>query len=230
MQVNYNSELLKAINDLTIINDRLAINKEEKEVNIKASDEAHLIMYHLSSPLANLNISSTIAFTDYSRFYNKFAMFENPTLEIDPGIVTCKSGSRVATHNLASNAVIGNAFNKINIPSIDVTFTLTSEMIKNFKDLSSSAYFDSNRLTFDFTADTSFYKCHSTKHSNTFKDDMEATRVTEEKFSVTLDSKVLSLIPSANYKVSVSSAGIMELDMERGDDISVKLYVAKVAE
>jgi len=230
MQVTYNSELLKAINDLTIINDRLAINKEDEEVNIKASDEAHLIMYHLSAPLENLNLSDTIAFFDYSRFYNKFSMFENPTLEIDEGNITCKSGNRVATHNLASTSVIGNAFNKINIPSIDMKFKLTAEMIKNFKDLTSSAYFDSNRITLDFNNDVASYKCHSTKHANTFTDDLTAERVTEEKFDVTIDAKVLSLIPSANYDVSVSSAGIMEMAMERTDNISVKLYVARVAE
>ena len=229
MKVNYNFDLLKAINDLTIINDRLAISKGTDTIDIKCADEGHLIMYHLSSPLSNLDISEDIAFYDYSRFFNKFGMFDDPELDLDCGILTCKSGTRVATHNLASTSVIVSAFNKINIPSVDVKFSLTAEMIKNFKDLSSSSYFDSNRLTFSF-GDTPYYKCHSTKHANTFKDDMNVERITDEEFDLTMDSKVLTMIPSANYDVQVSSAGIMELEMKRTDDISVTLYIAKVKE
>ena len=232
MKLTYSSDLLKTINDLTIINQGVAIVKEpdSENIEIRKCDKDKVVYYHLIAPSKYFSIPESVSFNDYPKFYNKFSMFDNPDLEYEKPFMVCKSGSSKATHNTASTTVVVPDFKRLRLPSVDRKFKLTPEMIKSFRDLSSPGYFDSNRLTLEFK-EKDIFRCHSTKNKNKFEDELpDVEKTTDKEFSVRLNSKAFSLLPSATYSVKVSEGGLLELEMERTDDISVRLYLSRVIE
>ena len=229
MKVNYDFELLKTIYGLSNITEKILIQKTDAGIEIKAGDDGRMIMYHLTAPSDMLSIESDCAFYDYTRFFNKVSMFEDPELTLDDCLFTIKSDGKVATHNIASGSIVKSAFNSVNIPSVDATVVLTADAIKNINKLSGINYFESNRIGFEFGSDKSTFTLKSTNHSNTYQSDLEGVEFkTDGNFDLELDSKVFQMLPPADYELRVCKDGIVEFAMKRNDNISIMLYAAKV--
>lgn len=235
MQLAYDSGLLQALSDLSTITDKILIQKTDNGIEVKAGDDGRMVLYHLTAPADKFPIEKNCAFHDYGRFFGKFCLFDDPTIEIDDAasVITIKSGSKSATHNLAEGNVIKATFSQIRIPSTDVEFKLSTDVIKRLRELSGVNYFDSNRIVFSFSPDTLGVKLRSTRHENTYEDkipEVITSFTADADFSLECDIKTIQLLPLvADYKVTVSAAGLMKLEMLRKDDISVLVYIAKVA-
>ena len=233
MQLAYDSGFLQALSDLSTITEEILLQKTENGIEVKAGDKGRTVLYHLTAPAEKFPADKNCAFHDYGRFFAKFCLFEDPQVDLndDASVMTITSGNRSATHNLASLSVVKAPFTQVRIPSTDVEFSLTADLIKKLRELAGVNYFDANRVVFSFSENELGIVLRSTRHENTYRD-KSADSIKEFKadqdFSIEFDIKALQLLPLTDYKVFVAKDGIMKLEMIRKDDISVLIYIAKV--
>ena len=233
LQLTYKSELFEALAELSGITEVFRICKTNDGLEIKAGDSAESIVYHLIAPKEYLEIPDDIAFNNFTQFYNKFSLFEKPDLEIDDrqSCLSFRSGSRVATHNLAILDHIKTRFNVIDFPSIDAQFNLTAQQLKQMRSLSGQNYFDSDRIELKFGSQESKFILCSTKHEDKMEDDLNVDMFdAESDFSFKIDIKAIQSLPAEDYRVTVCKRGIVRFDMIRTGDIKVILYTAKLKE
>ena len=231
-QINYSPVALQVISELTPISNKVLWQRSDDKqfVEVKNADDSKSVCYYFKAPNSCFDFAGEkCAFHQYSDFYNLFNNLENPTISQDDYQVEIASGKAKINYRLANPEVIKAPFNQISFTNADASFKLSSDNLKRLRGLSGLNNIDADRISFEFDDGKVVTKLFSTRHENTFMDEIEA-QTNDEKFSIRIDTKAFAKIPQADYKVEVMSAGLMKFSMVREDDIVVELYLADIEE
>ncbi|MBO7696365.1 MAG: hypothetical protein J6T10_27320 [Methanobrevibacter sp.] len=235
------------MSELAKINPQLLFKHKEEsdDLTIRAISNDKSVCYFLDAPKEYFNFESdSFAVIDFNRvvsYYNQFnkptdkpETTEIPNLSIEYNdsneainlYVKSSKYNTTLKHRLANeDVIIKPQFNKVKFPSIDSIVNLTDEQQANINNM--LKLIGADRMKYNFVENQLILTLFNTKTSDTYETVYELEDSVEENFELITPSSGFALMPKGNYKIEVSSAGIMAFHLMREDAIDLTLYIAK---
>jgi hypothetical protein len=158
---------------------------------------------------------------DLTQFLSVLNLYPDAELSVDDVNVTFKSGRKSTKYRLtAENQIVVPPEKTLNLPSVDVKFTLSEDdlawLIKTASILQSpNVAVESNGETVTITT---FNAIDDSAHTNSIELDIEP----ENKYKLVFKTENLKLIPGA-YDVEISSKGISHF---KNTKIDIQYWIA----
>lgn len=236
------------MSELAKINPSLIFKKSEEDentLNIKAISNCKSVCYFLDAPIDYFGFESksfsVINFNKVVSYYDTFNhpsedanKNETPVLSIEYNddneavnlFIKSSKYNTSLKHRLANeDVIIKPTFNKVKFPSIDATFTFTESQQSNINSI--LKLIDADRMKYKFSGNKLYLTLFNTKTSDTYETEYELENEVANEFELVTLATGYSLLPKGEYKIEVSSAGIMGFHLNRLDDIKLTLYIAK---
>ncbi len=229
-EVKYAGAILDIVSRLTTINQSVSFNKSDDETKVKAcnKDTEGSIAYFVEAPIDYFNFAEDdCSMYNFSEFYSLYDVFEDAKLETDEYDLTVSEGSSTINYRLTEASQLKIKFSKVNFSDPDTSFAMSSDFVAKIKKLCGADKINAEFIKFTVNGDgTLNYKLANSKFPNTFDETIDVESHTDEEFTIILQKESFNKIPNADYTVSLKESGTIEFEMERTDDISVKLYLA----
>jgi len=229
-KIGYNKTALELISSLTSINQSVAFERhadDEDRIISRAGDVNQSIVYIFDAPKEVFDFTGDeCSFYNYNEFFTLLSIFEDPDLVQDDVEITVSEARSKIKYRLTDSELIKKGFTTVKFGEPDVSFVMDYELIKKIRTLSGGSNINADRIKFTVSDNTLNYRLYNTKHHNTFDETLDLSDAEDEDFQIEVDMKIWNKIPMASYNVNLKEDGILELDMIREDDISVKIYTA----
>lgn len=244
--LNYDLTFIDTISSLAPINEQLIFKKVAKEdgtkvISLKANNPSRTVLYTLEAPEAAFNFEGdSLAMLKYNKFKSYFQTYctknedEKPVLTTEqdelnqPRFLYIKSAvidSQIKHHLANEDTIEKPCFNSIDAGSADTDFTLTSDQFTQIKKMISMVGADS--VKFAVNGNVVTVTLFNTKSSDVFTQAYTADVDADEPFAVTTPASGFSIIPDADYRITIDKEGLVVLHQEREDNIKLTLYVAE---
>jgi len=151
------------------------------------------------------NFSNKFAIYNLDRFLSTMSLFTDPELKFGDRLVSIVEGERKTDYVYADEATITKAPEKeINLPSVDVTFTLTNEHLKDVEKAAGVLGLPEILVVGD--GSTVFLQAADSKNPS---GDVYSIKIgeTNKTFKAIFKAENIKIIPG-EYEVSISSRGI----------------------
>lgn len=246
--MNYNIDLIELVSELSPIQQQLGFEKEEGNIILRAKEESSKIAYKLVAPESYFDYPGKfLRFYEYKRFKSFFDIFNysikkdetsvpildatlNDEGEIVDLIIKSAKGKQQFTYRAAIESAIEKPrFNNVKMPSIDAELFLSQQQIDHLQKMINLIQ-DKNEksgIKFNFVNDKMIVSFINMTTSDSYEIEYSLINPVNEEFSFSTDKDGIILLPSANYKFIISSRGLMEIHMQRDDEINLNLYISK---
>lgn len=226
MSIKYNKNFLSLVNDLSLINNSIIVEKKEDNVHISCANPATTIFYMLDGKTENFEFSDDkIAFYDYSEFYQILNVLDKANISIEENKVTISNEKSKIKYIISDPETIKKGPSQIKFPSSDVKMILEAAEIKNLKKMIS--LLNSKFVRFTTNEDKTIkFNCFNDSHDNSYERDF-ATETTGEKISMKISSEIFTLIPDNSYCFEICKDGLVRFTLSK-DDITLSIYVAEI--
>ena len=249
-EMKYNNGFIELMSELAAINPQLIFKKKEEDENtlaVRAIAADKSVVYFLEAPKDYFAFeSNSLSVIDFTRLVSYYTIFNNPNsdpklnevpeLSINYNNDECeesvemffKSSLKNATlkHRLANEDVITKpTFSKVKFPSVDAVVNLTEDQQKMIN--ARLKLISADRMKYAFSGETLTLTLFTTKTGDTYVEEFTLDEPVSADFELITPATGFALLPVGNYKINVSSAGIMEFVQLRDDAIDLKLYIAK---
>ena len=159
---------------------------------------------------------------DLNQFLSVHSMFDNTEIEFDDKNVIFKSGTKKSTkyRKTAKEMIVTAPDKELNLPSVDVSFTLSKE---DFSDLLKSAsILQSPHIAVESDGNiirlTSFNAKDDSAHTNS----IEVAQVQGNKFKMVFLTENLKMIPGS-YDVEISAKGLASF---KNKSVDIQYWIA----
>ena len=226
-KINYKSEFLNLVNDLTLINKSIIIDKDGDNILIKRSDSDKSVAYVLGAPNEYFGMEKEqIAFYNYTEFFQFLTTMETPDIAIQESKIVLKKGKTKINYLLSNPESIAPGPKKIDFSNVDYEFELDAGTIDELNKMHS--LIKAKRCGFITDGDEITLKIFNNDKDNSFQKKLPLTRVssTQEEVDFKIFSEIVTKIPSKrNYKVSIKNPGYLEFSLV-DESIDLKIYTA----
>ena len=235
--VKYNKEVLSLINELTKINTKLLIEKEEvdkkeepKKILIDGKNADTTIAYKFSTDIENFTFDGEeVAFYDFSEFYELFDVLETPkVVQINNDKFEIKKNKTKITYFISDSEAVGSGFSEINFQDPDFTFVVSEEQLKDLRKMITLIQADT--ITISIEKGQVNVKLSSGEKNNSYETQFETEDDCKEDFSVTTETDAWEKIPEGTYDIQVKSEGIVRFKYLENDKVSLDIYAAEIEE
>ena len=226
-KINYKSEFLNLVNDLTLINKSIIIDKNGDNILVKRNDSDKSVAYVLGAPNEYFGMTSEqIAFYNYTEFFQFLSTMENPDISIKDSKIVLNKGKTKINYLLSNPESIQPGPKQIDFANVDYEFELDAATIDELNKMHS--LIKAKRCSFTTKGDEITLKIFNNDKDNSFQKKLPLTRVssTQEEVDFKIFSEIVTKIPSKrNYKVSIKNPGYLEFDLV-DESIDLKIYTA----
>lgn len=233
-QINFDVNTVELIRKMTNINASILVqaNADTNQIEIKGTDPSSSVGYIFKAPKSHLDFNGKeIGFLDFNEFYQLLKSIEDVTIGQDDGLydLTLQGSRAKIQYRLTNSEVLPKPFNEIDFGDSDVDLVLTEGDLKQIVKMTSLVNAEFIKLTSNDKGE--FQLCLFNKNSsNTFELNLEVDKSTNKNFELILPRESVLMLPIYEYKVSMSSQGIVKFEMETGTDATVEIYTAEVAD
>lgn len=247
--MNYNIDLIELVSKLGPIQQQLGFEKDEDNIVLRAKEEATRIAYKLVAPASYFEFpGNALRFYEYKRFKSFFDIFnrsnkdaelsDTPILdanlnsagEVMDLIIKSTRGKQQFTYRTAVEGAIEDPnFNNIKLPSVDAELTLSQAQIDHLQKMIGLIQDKTEKsgIRFQFTGTIMKISFINMTTSDSYEIEYDLTQPVSEDFTFITDKEGILLLPSAEYKLSVSNRGLLAFHMNREDAIDLNLYISK---
>lgn len=229
MSIKYNPEFVQLISDLSQINKKIIIerNEEEEKIIVNRKNEEKYMAYILKAPYDYFNIDGTIGIYDYVDFFKHFNALTNPTLTVKSNKLVISDDSMNINYILASPDSLPTGAKNVNFDTPSYEFELTKEdiiKINSIQRLVKPRY-----ATFKCTKDLITVKFLSLKDEQdtsvdqTFKPTVFDS-AEDVEFNVYAD--VFEKIPTRDYKITIQCPGHLKFSLI-DETIELDIYTGR---
>ena len=144
---------------------------------------------------------------DLNQFLSVHSMFDNTEIEFDDKNVIFKSGTKKSTkyRKTAKEMIVTAPDKELNLPSVDVSFTLVKE---DFSDLLKSAsILQSPHIAVESDGNTISLTSFNAKDDSAHTNSIEVAQGQGKKFKMVFLTENLKMIPGS-YDVEISAKGL----------------------
>ena len=214
-KINYKSEFLNLVNDLTLINKSIIIDKNGDDILIKRSDSDKSVAYVLGAPNEYFGmVNEQIAFYNYTEFFQFLSTMETPDIQIKDSKITLNKGKTKINYLLSNPESIQPGPKQIDFSNVDFEFDLDASTIDELNKMHS--LIKAKRCSFTTKGDEITLKIFNNDKDNSFQKTMPLKRLSgmNEEVDFKIFSETITKIPSKrNYKVSIKNPGYLEFDL-----------------
>lgn len=226
-KINYKSEFLNLVNDLTLINKSIIIDKDGDNVLIKRSDSDKSVAYVLGAPNEFFGMEQEqIAFYNYTEFFQFLSTMETPDISIKESKIVLNKGKTKINYLLSNPESIQAGPKKIDFSNVDFEFELDASTIDELNKMHS--LIKAKRCSFATKGDEITLKIFNNDKDNSFQKTLPIKRLSgvNDEVDFKIFSETITKIPAKrNYKVSIKNPGYLEFALI-DESIDLKIYTA----
>jgi hypothetical protein len=210
-EIKYNPMFLDMVKELSKISPKILFVKSGESVLVRHKENE--ISFVLKTPDGSFDFNSTrLGFLDFSKFYDLYKIFKNPTLTLsDEGKVFIQSGPNKVTFVPSNPDLIRNTFNEMVEVDNVLVFSLTKEQLSNLNKMigkinpgaSGSAY-----ATVQLVDGVLKMVLSNKAVPNTFEMEIELEDKTVPNVEAKFSCDILARAPENDYIISVSETAI----------------------
>lgn len=210
-EIKYNPMFLDMVKELSKISPKILFSKSDDSVLVRHKENE--ISFVLKTSDSNFDFNSTkLGFLDFSKFYDLYKIFKNPTLtHTEEGKIFIQSGPNKVTFVPSNPDLIRNTFNEMVEVEDVLTFNLTKEQLSNLNKMigkinpgaNGSAY-----VTVQLTDGNLKLVLSNKVVPNTFEMEVDLEDKTTPDVEAKFSCDILARAPENDYIVSVSETAI----------------------
>lgn len=239
MAIEYNSDTLKLLHSLSIINDSILVTEDEDgNLKVANSNVEKTAAYVLKAPKKHLDFTGdTVGFLSFRGFYKMLTAMAGGDIERDvndPRFVIIRKNRAEIKYRLADADVIKRQFNGVNMGEPAFTLAMPSVLIKKLGAFASQQMLKTNRMKLEVEeggTDLTLTLKASKDHTNMYKEVIALEEPAKQAVSFATSTDIFNKIPTEyDYEMSVLPQGLIEFSMDGDDDceVELKLYTAKM--
>jgi hypothetical protein len=199
-QMKLSSETLTVLKNFASINSGIEFKKGTKLSTLSADKTI------LASATIPDNFQEDFCVYDLNQFLSIYSLYSAPELSFDEKNVYIGSGRNKTTYRKTAKDMIVSVPNKeVNLPSIDIDFTLKQEDLASI--LKSAAVLQSDNLKVESDGEKIYVTCFNAKDNSAHTNSIEVADGAGNKYSMVFLTENFKLIPG-NYQVQISQKGL----------------------
>lgn len=227
--LKYKNEFFEIINQLTAIDDKVVIDKNNDRIQIKRQNSSKSIAYILNVPNSYLTINESIGFFKFSEFYRFFKTFTEPELEIQNNKLILTKNTSKFSYILNDVTQMKAGPKNVNFNKPEYSFQLTSdslfEIVKMCTLFKHSKYSNISCLNNNIDIKV-FMDSTDNTFTKTFMNELNCN----DQLEFQIYSNIFLTLPSKkDFTVSIKKPGVMEFKL-KDDVIDLCIYTAKINE
>jgi hypothetical protein len=223
-KVNYSSDFLEIVKDLSSINESIIFDKEQDKVFVRRMNDTKTTAYILEVDVDNFNFDGDVlCIYRYNEFYRYFKFFSNPEIfKDDRLLILSQDNAQIHYPLYEKEACLPEGPKSFNFPTSVISLTLTKDNIEKFIKVSSlnnakkaQVFGNEKNMTvklFNSNYEVSYDQKFEVNSLNNF--------IGEYDFTYFLE--FFTKIPVRNYKMEFSDNGYLKLNLI---DDSMKLTI-----
>ena len=237
-KVDYNIKLFDLIKDLTSITNQVVFEvgldddgNENDTIIVRRADAEATIAYMLSAPKECFDIKDSVAFYNYTDFYNYLKLIGTPDLGFAENNTLVLQGTNSKIEYVLSNPEGIKAGPKaINFKNPDIKFHLSSEDLDTI--IKGISLIEPKKAKITSDGKTVSVKIFSNLqlHDNTFEKTFEVTEPTEldDPIEFVIFSSTFQNIPlKRDYNIEIQSRGFLKVSLI-DDELSLGIFTGQV--
>jgi len=226
MSIKYNPEFIQLISELSQVNRKIIIEKDEetKKVKVSRKNDEKYMAYVLEASYDHFDIPETIGIYDYVDFFRCFKIITNPKLaKVGNKLAMMSSEGSQFNYILANPESLKTGAKKINFNNPGYEFKLTKDALAEINQAQNqvnpryaSFKCNSKGVSMDLF---SLKETQESSFSKTFK--AEVLEGAEDvEFKIYAD--VFEKIPKRDYTITIQCPGHVRLSLdEEGMDLNI---------
>jgi len=233
-EVKYNKEFISLLNNLSVINKKFIINKEDEDIKTDSKNDGCTVAYTLSCKLDNFNFDGdNVAFYDFSEFYDLFGVYKDCSLNHDDttGLIEIKdntSDSKIK-YFTADPEIVPKTFKRLKFDSYDYRFWLSTEEFVYIRKMIS--LLDAKKVKFLLKKGEFKVVLFSGEKNPSFEKTFEIepfekdSDFSTDKFNLVLPPDIFLFAPKNDYEIQINKEGVFKFNYI-DDNFDLSLYSA----
>jgi len=231
-KIDYNHTTLSLINELSIINPSMILDKVDGDVVIKSSSADRSVAYIFTAPEDHFGFEGDeCAFYNYGEFYKLFSVMDQPSVKQNGSDLVMSKDRSTMKYRLSKSEIIPRGFNSVEFEDPDVEVRLSAEYLKKLYTFVSNSMLNANRLKLKGEGRELTLTLENSKSPNSFSEVIELENEVGEEFEFVISTSIFQNLPSnLDFTFSIKEEGIVEFKLITETGVSLELYTAELVE
>jgi len=231
-KIDYNHTTLSLINELSIVNPSMVLDKEDGNVVIKSSSSDRSVAYIFTAPEDHFEFEGDeCAFYNYGEFYKLFSVMDHPSIKQNGSDLVMSKDRSTMKYRLSKSEIIPRGFNSVEFEDADVEVRLSAEYLKKLYTFVSNSMLNANRLKLKGEGKELTLTLENSKSPNSFSEVIDLENEVNEDFEFVISTSIFQNLPSnLDFTFSAKEEGIVEFKLITETGVTLELYTAELVE